>query len=114
MAELTFSPQYQQALEVMHLNELRWEIERMFRIFAWIEYGFFQEKGITDLSTKSAAELYERNKGESAWVLGYRNDWDRYRLEGVREARLNEIELLTQAMNQANKPRTHRIILKRR
>lgn len=114
MAELTFSPQYQQALEVMHLNELRWEIERQFRIFAWIEYGFFQDKGVTDLTSKAAAELYESNKEQNGWLKGYRNDWEKLRSEGVRKARAQEIELLSQAMNQANKPRTHRIILKRR
>ena len=114
MAELTFSPQYQQALEVMHLNEYRWEIERSLRIYAWIQYSFFQEKGMLDVNDKRAVELYDSLKEGNAWLKGYRGDWDRFRLASVREARTQEIELLSRAMNQVNKPKSHRIILKKR
>lgn len=39
------TPQYRQAMEVMHLNEYRWEIRRNFRDYAWVQYDFFQNKG---------------------------------------------------------------------
>lgn len=41
LANETKTPQYQQALAVMHLNEYRWEIEREFRQYAWIQFCFF-------------------------------------------------------------------------
>lgn len=46
LAKETKTPQYQQALVVMHLNEYRWEIERTFRDYAWMQFGFFQQKGL--------------------------------------------------------------------
>ena len=44
LAGETKTPQYQQALAIMYLNENRWEIERNFRDYAWIQFGFFQQR----------------------------------------------------------------------
>ena len=114
MAELTFSPQYQQALEVMHLNELRWEIEKVFRDYAWVQYGYFQEKGLLEVNDKHAAELLDKDKADNLWLRVHREKWERLRLKNVRETRLREMELLSQTMNQINNPQVRRIVLKRK
>ena len=46
------TPQYQQALTIMHLNEYRWELERTFREYAWCQFGFFQQKAYCLLMTE--------------------------------------------------------------
>lgn len=46
------TPQYQQALTVMHLNEYRWEIERTFREYAWCEFGFSSKRDCCMLTTE--------------------------------------------------------------
>mgnify|MGYP006924825944 CR=1 FL=1 len=46
------TPQYQQALAVMHLNEYRWEIEKTFREYAWCEFGFSNKRDYCLLMTE--------------------------------------------------------------
>ena len=46
MAELTQTPQYQQAVKIMHLNEERWEIDKRFREYAWTEFAILKDKGL--------------------------------------------------------------------
>lgn len=114
LAELTFAPQYQQAMEVMHLNEYRWDIEREFRDYSWIQYNFFQEKGLLEVNDMHSAQLLDKEKAGNVWLMGHRGKWERLRLKNVREARLREIEMLSQTMNQINNPQTRRVVLKRK
>ena len=46
LAALTNTPQYQQAVRVMHLNEERWNIEKRFREYAWTEFYILKRKGM--------------------------------------------------------------------
>src|SRR5690606_15557796 len=39
LAEIDRTPQYQQAMKVMYLNEERWETERQFRELAWVQFN---------------------------------------------------------------------------
>ena len=61
LAELQ-TPQYRQAMEVMHLNEYRWEIERNFRDYAWVQYDFFQNKGLLDANDAHAVSVLDAEK----------------------------------------------------
>lgn len=61
LAELQ-TPQYRQAMEVMHLNEYRWEIERNFRDYAWVQYDFFQNKGLLDANDAHAVRVLDAEK----------------------------------------------------
>lgn len=61
LAKETKTPQYQQALVVMHLNEYRWEIERTFRDYAWMQFGFFQQKGLLFANDRRAIEVMDDN-----------------------------------------------------
>ena len=66
------TPQYQQALTVMHLNEYRWEIERTFREYAWCEFGFFQQKGLLYADDRKAIEVMDENLDKNEWLNGRR------------------------------------------
>lgn len=50
LAECVNTPQYQQALTIMALNEERWEIERRFRDYAWLQYNFFLKHGLLNVN----------------------------------------------------------------
>jgi lysophospholipase L1-like esterase len=103
LAEQTWTPQYQQALGVMHLNEYRWELERTFRELAWINYNFFRPRGM--LHTYDRASIEEIDKYlEDGWIRMHKNRYALYMNEEVREARWREMEGLTEQIYEINKP----------
>lgn len=113
LAELVWTPQYQQALAVMHLNEYRWEIERNLRDYAWIQYDFFQQKGLLDANDSHAVQTLDREKGKNIWLQIHRENYSKLMHPAVREARKQEIELLVNRIYENNKPQTRRIVLRK-
>ncbi len=113
LATLDNTPQYQQALEVMFLNEYRWEIERQFRDYAWMQFGFLQPRGLLNANDRRAVEAIDRGKEKDGWVMGHRGNFSQLMHESVREARTREMQLLVDQIYTINKPRVHRIALRR-
>lgn len=113
LAANPFTPQYRQALAVMHLNEYRWEIERNFRDYAWIRYNFFQGRGMLDANDMEAVNALDSEKENDFWLQVHRENWSKMMHESVREARLEEIGLLTKKIYRINKPVVHRITLRK-
>lgn len=112
MAELTWTPQYQQALKVMYLNEWRWEIERSFRDFAWMQFGFMKPKGLLDSNDRKAVEAIDKHKSSDIWAGIHRDTYARLMHKDVRDARIAEMDMLTDKIYEINKPVTHRITLR--
>lgn len=112
MAELTWSPQYQQALQVMYLNEWRWELERSFRDYAWMQYGFLKPLGCLDLNDRRAVEAIDRHKSGNIWAGIHRDTYARLMYKDVRDTRIAEMNMLTDKIYQINKPVEHRISLR--
>lgn len=113
LAEIRWAPQYRQALEVMYLNEWRWEIERNFRDLAWVEHDYLQEKGLLHTYDRRAVEAIDRGKSGNIWLGIHRDTYARYMLPHVREARQREMEQLTQTIYEINRPQLRRVELRR-
>ena len=113
LAEIVWTPQYQQALAVMHLNEYRWEIERNFRDYAWMQYDFFQDHGLLDANDRHAVEVLDREKSKNGWVGIHRENYSKLMHPAVREAREKEQELLIEQIYRINKPVVRKIELHR-
>lgn len=107
------TPQYQQALAVMHLNEDRWEIERLFRQYAWIQFGFFQQKGLLFANDRRAIEVMDQNVDKNIWLKGSRDMYYKMISPAVREARQQEMEVLISKIYQINKPVMRRVVLRK-
>lgn len=107
------TPQYQQALTVMHLNEYRWEIERSFREFAWTQFSFFQQKGLLFANNRKAIEVMDENVDKNAWLKGHRDSYTRMMYDAVREARQQEMEVLISKIYEINKPVIRKIVLRK-
>ncbi len=114
LAEITWTPQYRQARAVMYLNEYRWEIERNFRDYAWMQYDFFMKHGLLDANDRHAVEVLDREKGSNDWVAMHRDNYAKLMLPEVRQAREMEQELLVDRIYTINKPVVHRIELHRK
>ncbi|MCD7936485.1 MAG: SGNH/GDSL hydrolase family protein [Tannerellaceae bacterium] len=112
LALYTQSPQYQQALAIMHLNEERWEIERRFRQYAWIQFGFFQEKGLLFANDRQAIEVMDRHIPENGWVAAHRDIYSKAIHKEVREVWEKEMQLIIDTIYRINKPQLRKIRLK--
>lgn len=107
------TPQYQQALTVMHLNEYRWEIERSFREYAWTQFAFFQQKGLLFANNRKAIDVMDENVDKNAWLKGHRDSYTRMMYDAVREARQQEMEVLISKIYEINKPIIRKIVLRK-
>lgn len=111
LATLTNTPQYQQALRVMFLNEERWEIECRFREYAWVQFNFFLNKGITDPNTREAIKILDKYKGSDGWLNGRRDLYSKAMFPEVRQAWQDEMDLLLSAIYEVNTPVKRKITL---
>lgn len=111
LATLTNTPQYQQALKVMFLNEERWEIERRFREYAWVEFNFFLSKGVTNLNTREAIEILDKYKDSDGWLKGRRDLFSKAMFPEVRESWQKQMDLLISTIYEVNKPISRKITL---
>lgn len=112
LANETKTPQYQQALAVMHLNEYRWEIERGFRQYAWIQFCFFQEKGLLFANNRRSIDVLDENLATNVWLPGHRDIYTKMMHPEVREAREQEMEGLIAKIYEINKPVRRKITLR--
>lgn len=109
LAVETKTPQYQQALAIMYLNELRWEIERNFRDYAWLQFNFFQARGLLYADNREAMDSLFKEKSQDPWLGMHWNDYVKMMHKPYREIREAEMELIISTIYEINKPRTRRI-----
>lgn len=111
LATYRHTPQYQQACTVMSLNEDRWELERKFRDYAWLQYDFFMEKGLLDVNDEHAAQVFREGQKTNGWVGARRELYDKMIHKEVREAMIAQLNLLTKTIYNVNKPETRHIVI---
>lgn len=108
LALVKTTPQYQQALAVMHINEERWEIERRLREYYWIHYSILKPKGLLFNDGDATVDSLQKYAKKDFFVAATLPTYRKARFKSVREAWKQEIDLLTNKMYQINKPVIHR------
>lgn len=106
LAEITHTPQYQQALAVMHLNERRWEIERLFREFAWCQHGFFQQHNLLNADNREAINVMDENVDSNGWLKAHRDGYSKMMHKPYRDALLSEMNVIIDKIYEINKPQS--------
>lgn len=104
LAAISHTPQYQQALKVMFLNEERWEIERRFRDLAWVQYNFFQPRGLLNADNRKALEVLDQHIGSDGWLRGRRDLYAKAMHPEVRQAWEEEQAVLLRRMREISVP----------
>jgi len=102
------TPQCQQALAIMHLNEERWEIERRLREYYWIHYSILKPKGLLFNDTEATMDSLYKYAKKDFFVAATLPTYKKARFKSVREAWQKEIDLLTDEIYSINKPVVHR------
>lgn len=101
------TPQYQQAMVVMALNETRWEVERRFREWAWVNYDFMMPAGHLNDNTEQGAQKFRELCKDNAWLASKKGTYDQMVHPEVRKAYQQEMECLVDRIYELNQPRKH-------
>lgn len=107
------TPQYQQALAVMALNETRWEVERRFREWAWVNYDFMMPAGFLNDHSERAAQKFRELCKDNAWLASKRGTYDQMVRPEVRKAYQEEMDCLVERIYELNQPRKHSFLLRK-
>ena len=113
LSQYRHTPQYQQALVVMALNETRWEVERRFREWAWVYYDYMMPAGHLNDNTEQGAQKFRQLSKDNAWLASKKGTYDQMVHPEVREAYLQEMNLLVDQIYKLNRPKKHTFVLNR-
>lgn len=108
LALITGTPQYQQALAVMQLNEERWTIERRLREYYWIHYSILKPKGLLYNDSEATMDSLQKYAKKDFFVGATIPTYQKARFKSVRDAWQKEMDLLTDQIYAINKPVEHR------
>ncbi|MFD0763530.1 SGNH/GDSL hydrolase family protein [Mucilaginibacter lutimaris] len=104
LAEVKTTPQYQQALAVMHLNEERWAIERRLREYWWLHYSILKPHGLLHNDGEATIDSVQRYAQKDFFVGAVLNTYYKARFKTVRNAWQKEMDLLTNQIYLINRP----------
>jgi len=107
------TPQYQQALVVMALNETRWDVERRFREWAWVNYDYMMPAGHLNDNSEQGAQTFRKLSKDNAWLASKRGTYDQMVRPEVREVYRQEMELLVDRIYELNRPKKHTFLLRK-
>ncbi|RCH54346.1 hypothetical protein DJ568_13745 [Mucilaginibacter hurinus] len=105
LATMVNTPQYQQALSLMHLNEERFEIERRLRMYIWMQYDFLLGKGLLYQDTPAAMDTVNKYAVKDAFVRMNQDNYTRARFPEVREGWRNQMKAIVDQIYTNNKPK---------
>jgi lysophospholipase L1-like esterase len=108
LAELTNTPQYQQATKIMLLNEERFEIERRFRDYAWMEFSFLQEKGLLFADNLVSIDTIRAN-WQNPFVRGNFGVFEKAQYPEIRQIWQNQMNEIVKTIYAINQPVRHKV-----
>jgi lysophospholipase L1-like esterase len=111
LAENARTPEYQQAIQIMELNEERWDIERRLRMYAWMEFSVLRAKGMLFKDDNATMDSVNAYAAKDIFVGGNRDNFSRARYKALRDAWQQEIKVLTDKIYEINHPQLHKIII---
>lgn len=112
LAEISRTPQYQQATAVMLLNEERWELERRFRQHAWMEFNILKEHGRLGKDDVTSMALLQELGKENGWIRGNLDNFSRSRIPVIRDTWKKEMELLVSTIYTINQPKNRHCVIR--
>jgi lysophospholipase L1-like esterase len=109
MAVLGNTPQYQQAVSIMYLNDLRLELEKKLREYYWLQFNFFKSHNMLFDDSVQAFERVSEQAKTDWFVKSKMGTYQTARFPEVRKMWADNIQTLTDRIYQTNKPKSHLI-----
>lgn len=111
MALLGNTPQYQQAKEVMHLNDLRAELEKKFREYYWLQFNYFDDQNLLFEDSQLAFDKVTEKAKTDVFINSKINTYQTFRFREIRKMWEDNITKITERIYQINRPKIHQIEL---
>lgn len=111
LATISSTPQYQQALAVMYLNEKRCQLERELRSYIWIQFYFFEKRGLLFADNEKALSILDKEIPNDIWLTNRRDQYALFMHPEIREAYQEQMELIVSKIYKINHPKTRRIYI---
>lgn len=111
LAEQTYTPEYQQSLAIMHMNEERWEIEKRLRNYAYVEFDLLKQKHLLYADNRAAMDTVNKEAKHNPFVNGNRDNYISAQYKVVRAGWQGEMDALVNEIYASNKPKTHKVEL---
>lgn len=109
MALLGNTPQYQQAVSIMYLNDLRLDLEKKLREYYWLHFNYFKAQNMLFDDSEPAFQKVAEKAKTDWFVKSKMGTYQTARLPEVRKMWEDNIQQLTDKIYQINKPKSHLI-----
>ena len=111
LADYPNTPQYQQAMKIMYLNEERFEMEKRFREYLWTEYSFLKKEGLLFADNQQAIDKLKEYLPKDVFLRMSYNWYVKAMHPEVREVWGNYMKTIVETIYKINKPVTHKVSL---
>jgi len=111
MAALKNTPQYQQAVSVLLLNEERMSLESHLRAYYWLQYDFFANKKMMYQDDQAAQDSVEVYAGKDWAVASKRDNYRSARFAVIRDSWQRQMDVLISQIYATARPVKHVIKL---
>lgn len=113
LALQTNTPQYEQAMSVLWLNEERMALESKLRAYYWLQFNFFKDEGLYFKDDVRAMDSLNVTAPKNWFVGSKKDNYRAARYPAVRAAWQKEMDLLVDEMYRVNQPQKHTIVVRR-
>jgi len=112
LAALKNTPEYEQAMSVLWLNEERMGLEAKLRNYYWLQFIYFRDIGMMYADNAAATDSVNKAASTNWAVASKRDNYRAARYAAVRDGWQKEMDVLIDAIYKANQPRKHTIRIK--
>lgn len=111
LADYPNTPQYQQAMKIMYLNEERFEVEKRFREYLWTEYSFLKKEGLLFADDQRAIDKLKEYLPKDVFLRASYDWYIKAMHPEIREVWSNYMKTIVETIYKINKPVTHTVSL---
>jgi lysophospholipase L1-like esterase len=113
LAKLTNTPEYEQAMSVLQLNEDRMALESKLRAYYWLQFDYLRDLGLKFKDSEAAMDSVNTASSKNWAVASKRDNYRAARYPAVRAAWQKEMDLLINEIYSINQPHTHLVEIKK-
>jgi hypothetical protein len=111
LAKLTNTPEYEQAMAILQLNEERMGVESKLRQYYWLQYDYLRGIGLQFNDGRVAMDSVNDASARNWAVASKRDNYRAARYPIIRAAWQKEMDLLVNEIYTVNRPGKHVIEL---
>jgi len=112
LALVKTTPEYEQSMSILWLNERRMELESKLRAYYWLQFDYFQDRGMKYKDDARAMDSVLA-KAKTDWaVASKRDNYRAARYPAVRASWQKEMDLVIDEMYRLAQPKSHTITIK--